>query len=322
MIGTTIEGMSTSPAPSGSLDPRVLAAALVTVVLWASAFVVIRGVGDAFDPGSLSLLRMAIGSLGLTLIALRAGVRWPPRRVWPLLVAWGVAWFGVYNLALNAAERTIDAGTTAMIVNTAPLIVVTLAGLFLGEGFPSKLVLGAPVAFAGVVLIGATGSGHHLQLQGILLAFLAAAVFAAATLAQKVLLRHADSTTLTWLAAFTGTIALLPWGGRLVEDLATAPASATWSVVYLGVFPTAVAFTTWGYVLARSNAGTTSSTTYVVPAIALLMSWVLLAEAPAPAMLAGGLLCLLGVVIVRWPDRTARAVPPEQTVPVRAMERC
>ena len=94
------------------------------------------------------------------------------------------------------------------------------------------------------------------------------------------------------------------------------------AVVYLGVFPTAVAFTTWGYVLARSNAGTTSSTTYVVPAIALLMSWVLLAEAPAPAMLAGGLLCLLGVVIVRWPDRTARAVPPEQTVPVRAMERC
>lgn len=299
--------------------PLVLGAALVTVTLWASAFVVIRGVGPSFDPGALSLLRMIVGSLALTVIALRAGVRRPPRRIWWLLGVWGVGWFAVYNVALNAAETTIDAGTTAMIVNIAPLIVVALAGLFLGEGFPRRLVIGAPLSFVGVLVIGTAGAGTSLQLRGILLALLAAVVFAASTLVQKVLLRDSDSTTITWLAAVTGTIALLPWSGRLVEDLAAAPASATLSVVYLGVFPTAIAFTTWGYVLARSSAGTTSTTTYVVPALALLVGWALLGEVPTPAMLTGGVLCLVGVLVVRWPDR--RSAPVEPAAPAAPVDR-
>lgn len=293
-----LEPSGAKPRPQGAL---VLVAALVTVVLWASAFIGIRGAGADFDPGSLALLRMAVGSAVLAIIAVRHGIRLPARRHRLLAAVWGVGWFCVYNLALNAAERTLDAGTAAMVVNLAPLMVVIFSGLFLREGFPRPLVVGAPVAFLGVVLIGVDStSGDGPDIIGLLLALLAAVMYAGCTLLQKHLLSAgSDSTTLTFLGAVAGTVALLPWSGGLIGTLRTAPLDATLWVVYLGIFPTAIAFTTWAYVLQRSTAGQTSATTYVVPAIAILMSWAILDEAPTPMMFLGGALCLLGVLITR-----------------------
>lgn len=291
------------PRTASRQGPLVLIAALVTVALWASAFIGIRGAGPHYDPGALALLRMAVGTAVLAIIAVRHGIRLPARRQWWLIAVWGVGWFCVYNLALNAAERTLDAGTAAMVVNLAPLMVVVFSGLFLREGFPKPLVIGAPIAFLGVVLIGmnaSTPAGEGPDITGLLLALLAAVMYAGCTLLQKHLLTGgADSTTLTWLGALAGTITLLPWAGSLVAAVQTAPLSSTLWVVYLGVFPTAIAFTTWAYVLQRSTAGQTSATTYVVPALAILMSWAILGEVPTPLMLLGGALCLLGVLVTR-----------------------
>ncbi|PRB06910.1 DMT family transporter [Microbacterium sp. MYb64] len=300
-------GGTAAPAPRrhGAL---VLIAAVVTVVLWASAFIGIRGAGPHFDPGALALLRMAVGTVALTALALKRGIRLPARRLWLLVVVWGVGWFCIYNLALNAAEHTLDAGTAAMVVNLAPLMVVVFSGLFLREGFPKPLLIGAPIAFGGVVLIGLNSSTKSgaIDIAGLLLALLAAVMYAGCTLLQKHLLSAGtDATTLTWLGAAVGTVALLPWTGSLVGALQTAPLDATLWVVYLGIFPTAIAFTTWAYVLQRSTAGQTSATTYVVPAIAILLSWLILGEVPTPLMFLGGALCLLGVLVtrLRWRRR-------------------
>src|SRR5690606_38744106 len=122
---------------------------------------------------------------------------------------------------------------------------------------------------------------------------------AGATLLQKRLLRTVEATTLTWLGATSGAVALLPWARPLLHDLESAPVSATLGVVYLGVFPTALAFTTWAYVLSRTTAGKTAASTYVVPVVTIALSWMVLNETPTPVMLAGGALCLLGVFITR-----------------------
>ena len=84
----------------------------VTLVFWASAFVAIRHLGDDIGPGALSLGRLLVGSLalGVVLLARRAWRR-PSRSDWVGLVAIGLLWFGVYNVALNAGERRVDAGT-------------------------------------------------------------------------------------------------------------------------------------------------------------------------------------------------------------------
>lgn len=299
-------------------DPLVLLAAAVTLLLWASAFIVIRGAGGSFDPGAMALLRMLVGSVALGVIAGVKGVRRPPARSVPLLLGWGVAWFCIYNLALNTAERLVDAGTAAMIVNLAPLMVVLLAGLVLGEGYPRGLVIGAPVSFAGVVLIGSQSAGSRIGPAGVLLALVAAVVYAACTLTQKHLLRTVDATTLTFLGAVAGTVTLLPWAPRLVADVTVAPLRMTLGVVYLGIFPTAIAFTAWAYVLGRTSAGRTSATTYVVPAVAIVLSWAFLGEAPTVTTLAGGALCLLGVFLTRTMRGRSAASPPSPASPARA----
>jgi drug/metabolite transporter (DMT)-like permease len=70
-------------------------------------------------------------------------------------------------------------------------------------------------------------------------------------------------------------------------------------MVYLGAFPTAVGFLTWAYALSRTTAGRMGATTYLVPPIAILIGWALLAESPETLAFLGGALCLGGVVITR-----------------------
>ena len=149
--------------PSKGVDRRgpLLAwgAALVTVVLWASAFVGIRAAGEDLSPGALSLARLLVGSAALGALVLIRRERLPARRDLPAIALCGVLWFGLYNVALNAAERLVDAGTAAMLVGIGPVLVAVFAGVLLGEGFPRSLFAGCAVAFAGVVVIGLVTPG-------------------------------------------------------------------------------------------------------------------------------------------------------------------
>ena len=87
-----------------------LVAALITVVLWASAFVGIRSAGSDFSPGSLALGRLLVGSVVLGVFSFARRERRPPRSSLSGLIACGLLWFALYNVSLNAAERRVDAG--------------------------------------------------------------------------------------------------------------------------------------------------------------------------------------------------------------------
>jgi len=250
--------------PAAPPDGRTIAAVVVTVLAWASAFVAIRGVGEDLSPGALALGRLLVGTavLGL-LVAGRGWVR-PAGREWGLLAVCGVGWFGVYNVSLNAAEQHLDAGTTAMLVNIGPILIAVFAGLLLGEGFPRWLVAGITIAFAGVVLIGIATRSTDTDIVGVVLCVVAAVTYA------------------------VGSVL---------------------GMVYLGVVPTALAFSTWAYALSRMDAGRLGVTTYLVPPLVILLGWLLLDEVPPALALAGGAVCLVGVALSRRRDRVRPPVP-------------
>jgi drug/metabolite transporter (DMT)-like permease len=224
----------------------------------------------------------------------------PTAREWGLLALCGIAWFGVYNVALNAAEQQVDAGTAAMVVNVGPILIALFAGVLLGEGFPRWLVVGALVAFTGAVLVGAsTAQMDRSDLRGVLLCLVAAVTYAVGVLAQKSVLRRLPGLQVTWLACTIGAVACLPFTPALLTEAAAAPAGATAGLLYLGVVPTALAFSTWAYALARTDAGRLGVSTYLVPPITIVMSAVLLAEIPPALALVGGAICLVGVALSR-----------------------
>ena len=296
---TTTQGTSATAATDRSAA-LALAAAGITVVLWASAFVAIRHVGHEFSPGPLTLARLLVGSVVLgVVVAVRRRPQLPSRRDWPLLLVCGLLWFGVYNVALNAAEQRVDAGTAAMLVNVGPLILALLAGFLLHEGFPRSLVIGSAVAFAGALVIAAATSDRSAGPAGVVLCVVAATGYAVGVVAQKPLLSRLPALEVTWLACAIATVACLPFAPTLVDEVADARASTVAWVVYLGAFPTAIAFTTWAYALSRTTAGKMGATTYLVPPVAIVLAWGLLGETPALLAVAGGALCLVGVAISR-----------------------
>jgi drug/metabolite transporter (DMT)-like permease len=309
-----------APAPPSAAATRVkalgVAAMVVTVVLWASAFVGIRAIGPHFSPGSLTLGRLAIAAVVLSLLVLPQLLKsrlLPKGREWWPILAYGVMWFGGYNVALNAAEHVLDAGTSALLINVNPILVAIMAGVFLKEGFPRWLIIGSLVAFAGVALI-AFGSGHAsapgerptADVAGVLLCLLAAVLAAVSVIIQKPVLRKFPAAQATWFGILVGALCCLPFTGQLIGEVQAAPLQATWGLVYLGIFPTAIAFTTWAYALSLVDAGKLAATTYLVPGTTILISWLLLGEIPAVPALVGGLVCLVGVALTRRRSRAPR----------------
>lgn len=309
--------MSIKPARAAISEDRLaLGAALVTIVLWASAFVGIRAASVDLGPGALALGRLLVASIALGVVVAMRRPSWPNRRqLVPIMVS-GVLWFGVYNLALNAAERDVDAGTASMLVNVAPIMVAILGGLFLHEGFPVRLLVGCLVAFAGVAVIsvattgGSPGSGTVI---GILLCFVCAAAYSISVTVQKPVLATVPALTVTWLACVTGMVVCLPFLPQLLSEGAAAkPAALAW-LLYLGLFPTSVAFTMWAFALGRSTAGRLGSLTYLVPAVAIVIGWLVLAEVPAPMSFVGGAIAVVGVMVARSKPRPRPAEAAART---------
>ena len=289
------------------LSTSVLIAIVVTLLAWSSAFIVIRGVAPHFAGGSLALARLLVGTVVLSLLLI--GRRWvrPTGREWLLIVVFGLSWFAAYNVTLNIAEQSLDAGTTAMVVGIGPVLIALGAGLFLGDGIPRWLAIGASVALFGVVLIGiSSGITRIGDGAGVTWAIIAAVTYAIGVIAQKPVLRRLPNRQVTFLGCAVGAIACLPFAGTLIHDLAQAPVASILGAVYLGVVPTAIAFSTWAFALSRMSAGPLAVTTYIVPTLVVIEAYLFFREVPAPVAVVGGVVCLVGVALSRRRSQARR----------------
>jgi drug/metabolite transporter (DMT)-like permease len=272
----------------------------LTVVLWASAFVAIRFAARHLQPGPLALGRLMVGAVALGAVMLARSEPLPPRRTLGLIIACGLLWFGVYNVALNAAERRVDAGTASLLVNTAPIFLAILAGTILREGFPRALIVGCLISFTGAAMIAFGVSRHGLQATwGAALCIIAALAYSFGVVAQKPALRQASALSVTWLACTVAAVACLPYAPQLAREIGHGNGSALGWMIYLGLGPTSIGFVGWAYALARTDAGRLGSTTYLVPPLAVLLGWALLGEVPPLLAVPGGILCLAGVAVAR-----------------------
>lgn len=292
----------TSPALASTspqrLDPTLVFTVTFTVMAWASSFPAIRAGLAGFDPAEMAALRFALagGPAALFLILTRAKL---PELgdIWRFLVG-GVVFIAGYALLLNFGQRVVPAGPAAFIINTNPIMTAVLAMMILGERFSLTAWLGTALSFAGIGVI-ALGKGLDVEI-GISVLLILGAAFcnAITTVLQKPLFaRYKPLHVAAWNMAIGGFV-LLPFLPSAIEQAQVAPAISFWSVVYLAVVPSLIAYGTWAITLSRLPAARASNFQYAVPPMAMLIGFLWLGEIPTVFGLIGGAMALAGVVVV------------------------
>jgi drug/metabolite transporter (DMT)-like permease len=167
----------------------------------------------------------------------------------------------------------------------------------LGSAFVAIRAAGHALS-PGAVGTATTRGGRHFAL-GVALCLVAVVAYAAAVVVQKRVLTRVTAFQVTWLGCLAGTIACLPFAPTLVTDATRAGLAAIGWIIYLGAVPTAAGFAAWAFALRRVSAGQAAALNYLIPVVAIVGSWAVLAETPSWLSMGGGSLCLAGVFISR-----------------------
>ncbi len=283
-----------------------------SMILGASAFPGIRAGLEGYSPYHLALLRFLIASITLAALATVLRIRAPRRADLPRLMLLGFLGFAFYHVALNYGEVTVTAGAASFIISTVPIFNVALSMFILRERLRKVAWVGMAISMFGVALITLGENGGFEPSAGALLILAAAIAQSFYFVLQKPLLERYKAFEVVCYSAWFGTGLMLVLTPGLAAAVRQASAQATWSVIYLGVVPGALAYLGWSYALAKMGVYRMSSYLYLIPVLAMIIGYLWLGEVPTGLSLLGGPIALAGVVLAGWTGRPALApaTPP------------
>ncbi len=285
----------------------VALALVVQMILWGTAFPMIKIALTDLSPPHLTLLRHLVASAAFVplLLAFRARLL-PKREDVPFFLLLGVVGYTVYHLALNFGQTQVSAGAASLIIATAPAITALLAVFMLGERLPAAGWVGSAVSFVGVVLIVVGDSGQGLQFNAyawlIVLGAVSTSFYA---ILQRRLFDRYRPIEVAAFATWAGTLPMLAFVPGLASDVAAAAPASLLATVYIGVFPSAVAYTIFAIALSRAPVTVVAAALYMVPVFSLIASWLLVGEVPGPLTVIGGAVAIGGIVLVNLAKQRA-----------------
>jgi drug/metabolite transporter (DMT)-like permease len=281
------------------------------MVFWAGNFIVVKEAIGILPPVGFTFLRYLIASATLLLLLRwREGAFTLPKGDIIRIAALGIVGFGCYQILWPVALQSIPAGDSALLIAATPVLTALLA-MATGADTPNAVKLvGAFVAFVGVALVIGEGQGLDLgaSLFGDVLTLAAAACWAVYTVfGATILRRHSPLVTTAW-AVTAGTVFLAPVGiGQLTGvDFSTVNPAVIAAILYSGILAAGIANVVIFHAVKLLGPTRVTALQFLVPALAVVMAAIFLAEPIRPIQLVGGAIILAGVALLRqgsWPGR-------------------
>ncbi|WP_342577901.1 DMT family transporter [Psychrobacillus sp. FSL K6-2843] len=284
------------------MNTKAFLLAILTVAIWGSSFAAISAsLNGGYSPGHLALFRFLIASLIFLLIALWPGSKFklPEKQDgWKIII---LGWIGIslYHICVTFGQMTISAGTAGMLIGSAPIVTTVMAVIILKERLGKVGWVGLAFGFIGIILIAfGTGDSSFDISPGVFLVLIAAIATSIFFVYQKPLFKKYSAIELTAYFTWTGTLPFLFFAPGLFDTLQSATTEANLSAIYIGIFPTALAYLTWAIALSQSNASSVSNTLYAEPVVAIVITWIWLHELPSPLSIVGGVIAISSLLFV------------------------
>ncbi|MGM9453841.1 DMT family transporter [Legionella bozemanae] len=277
---------------------KVSCVVTIAIVLWASAFVGIRIGLAAYSPGALALLRFMVASLCMLIIYYCLGIK--KRVAWKdrlQLLLTGMAGIGIYNICLNYGEVSVSAGIASFILGLMPVLTVILSLIFLQEKLARGVWIGIIISISGLALLAIDNNAEPGMQQGILAILVSALMGAILTIIQKQFVRVYHPVAIIAWVMWGGTLLLSIFLPDMLQQIQIADFQTTAAVIYMGIFPAALAYLAWAYALKYLSASNASIMLYTLPIVSTLMGFLLLDEQPSLLSLIGCSITLVGAFI-------------------------
>ncbi len=256
-------------------------------------------IAGGLDAASLVSTRTALSALIMTgaLVAINPGLL----RVGPgdlaRLALLGIIGMALSNYTYYYALQRIPVATAALLIYTAPLLVLAAGVVFYGERLRRSDVVAATVTLVGAALVvrAYEPAALRVNLAGIGASALTAVAFAFYNVwGKRVAPRLSPWTTLTYSFA-TSALFWLPFAPPWVIPLTPYPPLVWGGLAVVVVFGTLLPFALYLAGLARITAAHASVTSTLEPAVAAGVAFLVLGERLDSLQLAGGALILAGI---------------------------
>ncbi|MDB3891853.1 DMT family transporter [Alphaproteobacteria bacterium] len=287
-----------------SQDTINIAALILLALLWSSSFPAIKIAVDTTGPMTLVALRGLVGLLVVAIIvALQSQFAWRDYLSYlPRIFVMSIFGMSLPFYLISRAEIVLEASLTGLLMSVGPLLTITGAHFFLkNEKLSMGSFVGVMTGFMGVVIIFGNGisSASMATLEAQLMVVLATVCYVISNL----MARHMPE-----VPTFFMTVAMLFFLVLLMLPLALifeAPSPQTWSPtiwaagIWLGLFPTGLAFTVRFYLIKRAGAGFTAYVGYLIPMFSVLLGALILQEALSAEKMLAVVLIVAGLAISR-----------------------
>lgn len=284
--------------------PNTYCKLLLTVLFWGGTWVAGRVAVREVAPLAVASWRFFVAALvlGALLVAREDRPRWS-LRLWGRFCALGLSGVFLYNVCFLYGLQRVEAGRGALVVAFIPAMIALADWLLLRQPMSPKKAAGIVLALIGCLLVvtrgqpalllrGEVGLGEWLLLGS-------AISWVSYTLISRGCARECSALAMTFGACLAGWLMLTAAAladGSLFALGATSSRGVS-SIVFLGLFGTALAFTWYAQAIARIGTTRTAAFINLVPVFAVLLGTLLLDERLDAAVIAGGALVIAGVLL-------------------------